>query len=338
MKHIIIASILSVMYPGIGQLYNKERRKGILLVVLELLLGFFDDYSFIITLLFIAIWIYGIVDALLRSIIINREGANFLKGRQAVLETGIVLILALSLTVISNMVFSGQRTVNIDNQPPQKLNEVQQEAQIYLKRKYNQSFEVGTPKYTSDTGEYNMVAYPKEKSNIKFVVYKTKTESFDDTYLNKVWSVQSENELKPVINDLYSDVWIFSSEVGVDQSVKTDVLNNEILRYEDLRTNYPKGYAQHVSISVIKNLSKKNKDKELEKAFKLVRFLKERNIDHVNLSIAYYNDSLPEEAKSEKDNLGDYYDYLEYEISIDEQTLPAIKDVKDIESYLIKLN
>lgn len=53
-----IAILLSIVLPGVGQLYNGDNVKGIILLLIWLFLGFPS-----LGILWIACWIYGLVDA-----------------------------------------------------------------------------------------------------------------------------------------------------------------------------------------------------------------------------------------------------------------------------------
>lgn len=57
-----VALILSLLIPGLGQIYNGEVTKGVLFILLALVFGFL----FILLIgipLYIILWIYGMVDA-----------------------------------------------------------------------------------------------------------------------------------------------------------------------------------------------------------------------------------------------------------------------------------
>lgn len=61
-KNIAIATILSVLYPGLGQIYNGEFSKGIMFIVIAVLL-IFSMMVLIGFILYPAFWIYNIIDA-----------------------------------------------------------------------------------------------------------------------------------------------------------------------------------------------------------------------------------------------------------------------------------
>jgi TM2 domain-containing membrane protein YozV len=61
-KNVGVATILSLVFPGLGQLYVGEKRKGIALVLLTIILGFIAA-SLDLGFTMIIYWVYNIVDA-----------------------------------------------------------------------------------------------------------------------------------------------------------------------------------------------------------------------------------------------------------------------------------
>jgi len=60
----IIALILSFIIPGLGQLYNRDYIKGIVLIILAILFGYlYANILFYLIILYIIIWLYGMYDA-----------------------------------------------------------------------------------------------------------------------------------------------------------------------------------------------------------------------------------------------------------------------------------
>ena len=73
MKKALLAAILSLVIPGVGQLYNKQIVKGVLLIIFSLLptvfwyvmlsMGFSLFQTIWTYVLMFVIWIYAIIDA-----------------------------------------------------------------------------------------------------------------------------------------------------------------------------------------------------------------------------------------------------------------------------------
>jgi TM2 domain-containing membrane protein YozV len=66
MKNPGLAAVLSVLWPGIGQIYNEQLAKGIAFIIVHILLvviWFSGELSYVGLLTPLAFWIFGIVDA-----------------------------------------------------------------------------------------------------------------------------------------------------------------------------------------------------------------------------------------------------------------------------------
>ncbi|MFC7175882.1 hypothetical protein [Halosegnis marinus] len=57
-----VAALLSAVFPGLGQLYNRELEKGLLVIVASFLAGL-SVLVFVGLLLFPLVWIYAVWDA-----------------------------------------------------------------------------------------------------------------------------------------------------------------------------------------------------------------------------------------------------------------------------------
>jgi TM2 domain-containing membrane protein YozV len=69
-KNVALATILSIIFPGLGQFYTGYMAKGIIFIVSNIVVAFIPVIGWILTLL---IWIYNIIDANRSSIRINQE-------------------------------------------------------------------------------------------------------------------------------------------------------------------------------------------------------------------------------------------------------------------------
>lgn len=340
MKHIIISTILSVIYPGIGQIYNGQRVKGILLILLELILGYFEAGNTYLLFAFSLVWIYGVIDALWTAIQMNRGNREprFLTGRRAVIEVGISLVVIVPLVLISSSTSSEGLVVKMDQEPPEDLAVVQKEAQAYLEEKYGEQFGIKDSDYVYEIGEYNFTAFPKKNPEVTFAVYRKGSQPFKDTYFMSYWSKQSREALRPVMDEFFPDAWIFHSDFGVKEEVKKKVLlQEEIPDYEEVVDQFRGQYTQHVNISVIKDITGPEQE-ELERILKLIQHLQEKKVDKVTIEVSYYAESLPEKARQDKDKLGNYYEHLKYSFRLRPQDLHTIETTDDIEERFRKLN
>ena len=272
--HVIVSTLLSIIYPGIGQIYNGQRVKGILLILLELILGYIEAGNFYLLLAFSIVWLYGIVDALWTSIQMQRgkKEPRFLKGRRGVLEVGIALVITLPLVLISSAISPEGLIIPMNRKPPEDLAVVQKEAEEYLEKKYGEEFGTKDPYYIHQIGEYNFTAYPKKNPDLLFEVYRKVSGPFDDTYLILHWSKQSEEALQPTMDELFPDAWIFYSDFGVKEEVEAEVLRQgEIPDYEGVLDRFRGQYTQHVNIAIIKDINGPE-EAELERILRLIQF------------------------------------------------------------------
>jgi TM2 domain-containing membrane protein YozV len=66
MKNPGVAAVLSVLWPGIGQIYNEQLVKGIAFIIIHFLLVVIwlsGELSYVGLAMPLAFWIFGIVDA-----------------------------------------------------------------------------------------------------------------------------------------------------------------------------------------------------------------------------------------------------------------------------------
>lgn len=61
-----VAAVLSMLFPGLGQIYNRELERGILFIV-AMLVAFVSVFALVGFVLVPAVWLYGIYDAYTRA-------------------------------------------------------------------------------------------------------------------------------------------------------------------------------------------------------------------------------------------------------------------------------
>ncbi|MDR6225624.1 hypothetical protein [Desmospora profundinema] len=342
MIHVIIATLLSILFSGIGQLYNGQRIKGIILIIVQLILGLISLGNVWLMMLYGVIRLGAVVDALVVSLLMEKGTINreFLKGKRAVAEIGVALVVSYGVQLYS--AFTGTMLMIWmpgSSEPPEPLSEVRQEAKIYLKDKYGVEFGTEEPRYTAATSTYRVNAYPKTNPDLTFTVFKVGSKPFDDTYVNSSVSKQSREELQPLIDQFYPDAWIYSCNVGVNNALDDDVVvNGEVMDYAEIRKKYPDKYTQHVDIMLIRDLDDQGKQEELERAFEIIQFFQDQGIHEVTFEVSYYAESLPEKPRKEKTSLGSYYEHLKYNLSVSYEAVAEIETAADLEEHLRKLN
>lgn len=74
-RNAVLALVLSFIITGLGQIYNRENSKGVMLLVLAVILWVFNAFFFWLCIglvLSLALWIYGMYDAYTRAEEYNR--------------------------------------------------------------------------------------------------------------------------------------------------------------------------------------------------------------------------------------------------------------------------
>ena len=67
MKDQMVAAILSLLFPGLGQLYNGETEKGILFLITGTLLCLISFALFFTLMGAVILWLWSVVDAYHRA-------------------------------------------------------------------------------------------------------------------------------------------------------------------------------------------------------------------------------------------------------------------------------
>lgn len=223
--------------------------------------------------------------------------------------------------------------------PPEDPAKVQEEIVRYLENKYDQEFVVvRETKYNYELGEFSLIAHPKGNKRVTFVGYKSKNRGFFDTYPVALWSKQSEDEIKPLINQLYParERWEFTSDVGTNDSLYEDLDHKNLPDYQEIRKRHPDKMRSIVLIVLFKDFNESNKDEELEKAFRLIQFFREKGIQRFELEIAFYEERLLKEKGRNIELNGKYIDYLRHRIVLTDKRAKTVHTPKDIEKYLVK--
>ncbi|OYD06317.1 DUF4199 domain-containing protein [Paludifilum halophilum] len=339
MIHVVLATLLSIIYPGVGQIYNRQRMKGIVIILVYSILGYISIGNIYLMSFFMIIWVLAILDSLWTAVRMVRKKVNrgFLQGKRAVIEVGIALTIAL-LYVWFSVDISQPLWTKESHQPPQKVTSVQKEAKNYLKDKYGDSFKVEKPQYITEFNKYRMKAYPQDDPKLRFTVTKRGSQPFEDTYVIAALSKQSQEEMQPLIDKLYPDVWVYESHVGIENEAEKDMISKNMLDYQEVRNQYPGQYTQHVDLKLIKDLEGKQKEVEMRKILKTIQFFKENRVQKVNLNVTYYSESLPEKARDQKIKLGNYYEYLTFEFDMNPQDINKINKLEDVKERFQKLN
>ncbi len=223
--------------------------------------------------------------------------------------------------------------------PPEDPAKVQEEIVRYLENKYDQEFVVDREvKYNYELGEFSLIAHPKGNKRVTFVGYKSKNRGFFDTYPVALWSKQSEDEIKPLIDQLYParERWEFTSDVGTNESLYEDLDNKNLPDYQEIRKQHPDKMRSIVQIYLFKDPNKFNKDEELEKVFQLLEFFREKGIQRFHLKVSYYEERLLKEHGRNIEVGGEFLDYRRYKIELTQEKAKTVRTPKDLEKSFVE--
>ena len=223
--------------------------------------------------------------------------------------------------------------------PPEEPAKVQKEIIRYLKNKYGQEFVVVREvRYNFELGKFSLIAQPKGNRSVTFAGFKSINGGFDDTYPVELWSKQSEEEIKPLIDQLYSpqERWKITSDVGTNESLYAELDHKNLPDYQEIRKQHPDKMRSIVLIVLFKDLNESNKGEELEKAFRLIQFFREKGIQRFEIEISYYEERLLREKGRDIKVSGEYIDYLRHDIVLTHERAKKVRTPKDIEKYLVE--
>lgn len=212
----------------------------------------------------------------------------------------------------------------------------------YLENKYGQEFEVVKDARWDVTGGYFILtARPKENRRVTFLGYKNPSGEFWDYYPDELWTVQLNDEIKPLMDQLYPprnrwefELIVFRNDVLKKQLDEIDPKN--IPDYSEVRKQHPDLTHLDLEMKLAKDVSESNQDEELEKVYRLIQFFREKGIQDYRIDIDYFEERLLKEKgrdKKEDEGLGDY---VTHEIYVTDKDAETIHSPKDLEKYLEK--
>jgi hypothetical protein len=248
---------------------------------------------------------------------------------------GSVMKSAFSWMLIFCLLFSGCSLFS----PLEDPAKVQKEIIQYLENKYDQEFVVVQEvKYNFELGEFSLVAQPKRNKSVTFAGAKSINGNFDDTYPVALWSKQSEDEIKSLIDELYpsQERWKISSDVGTDKSLYENLDYKNLPDYQEIRKQYPDKMRSIVQIYLFKDMNEFNKGEELEKVFQLVEFFREKGIQRFYLKVSYYEEQLLKEHGRNIEVSGEFLGYRRYRIELSQEKAKTIHTPKELEKYLVE--
>lgn len=303
----VISVLLSLLYPGLGQLYVRRRLRGILFISGELIITFINTFTNgYLDLLFYGVYIWALVDAVILSR--KSEDHQFLRGGRLVIEVGLAAVISLSLMYGAQ--FLGEWSLGqllFQKKSPEEIAKVKEETKRYLEERYDEAFEVKNVRYIHSAGRYSVVATPKSKPQLNFgVSVNDSITTFEDRYLYELWSDQATEEAKSIVDQAFNEEKHFL-KVGVGFK-EMNGIRGKVPSLTEIRETHPDDYDQSINLFLIKDVT----DPELEakKIYQLVAFIQEQEL-RATVQVEYYDEDLLKKGIKEV-NPDNSYEYKEY--------------------------
>ncbi|GGE21493.1 hypothetical protein GCM10011571_24460 [Marinithermofilum abyssi] len=332
---ILLVILFTLLHPGIAQIYNGRRWKGIGLIGITFIVTAFKlSLGFIPVAL---LYIIGIIDAIVDAVRLNKGQIDTLEGKNIWVEVVVALIIAVPVTYMINEFVTKEDGEGLTSPAPQSeqitqadQQKVQKEAIAYLKKKYKRDFTVWDVEYVWQTDKYLMKAKAKTEPDVTFSVIQS-DKQFKDTLLGTLWSEQAKQELTPVFQKSFPQYSSFRTEIGFDPSLKNQaVQGGKIPDYKEIRQRSD-DYNQHITVYVIRTLTRNNQTDEMKKVLRFINYLNKNNIN-ATIEIRYYHESLLQNGVKQVniDNEGDHINFLQYMFESDD--VSQVKTLKDVEA------
>lgn len=345
----ILAGIFSFIFPGIGQIFNNQWMKGILLAFSELGILYFGIPNQWIKLLFQLIWLYAVIDAVIIAIR-ERKGLTKSKGligMKAIAAVGISIVLILRLVYVPyflpyfiyNLAANHEKIIE-KNLPEGQFEDEQEKNKQYLEEKYDETFIIGEGSYDSLFNHYVMDAHPEGDDELLFIVFQNKHDEFQDTYIRNIWTTDATNQFDPFINNLYENVWTYHLEVIVRSGHDTKILaeNDAIPTFEESAGTYNESYHYSVMIYVIQNMNDENKQEELERMYEVITFFENNDIVANSYEIEYYDEEIMNHIdENTRPDVLEHSEYASFFLSLSQKDIKEITSPRDIEPHLVDL-
>lgn len=323
----VISVLLSLLYPGLGQLYAGRRLRGILFISGELIITFINTFTNgYLDLLFYGVYIWALVDAVILAR--KSEDHQFLRGGRLVIEVGLAAVISLSLMYGAQ--YLGEWSLGqllFQEKSPEEIAKVKEETKRYLEERYDEAFEVKNARYIHSVGKYNVIAKPKSKPQLKFgVSVNDSITTFEDRYLYELWSDQATEETKSIVDQAFNEEKHFLKVgVGFNEELMNDI-RGKVPSLMEMRKTYPDDYDESINLFLIKDVT--DPGLEAKKIYQLVTFIQEQGL-RATVQVEYYDEDLLKNGIKEvnPDNSYEYKEYLRKMV-----VLGTSEQVQDISS------
>ncbi|GGA81467.1 hypothetical protein [Ornithinibacillus halotolerans] len=345
MKRSILAGLFSLIFPGIGQLFNRQWVKGIFFIAIELGILYLAPTELWSVTLYRIIWLLSILDASFVAYRVHKgkKDLTVYKGKKASIIVGAAIIIIFPMVFVSSnfnnfIVFVAlQQSAAQEGGSEEQLQEEKKMYEEYLEETYRESFVLGDASYNSNYEHYLVEAYPKSNPEIVFGVYQYRDGTIHDSYIDFLWQEEAIQSVSPVVENLYEEIWEFDLKVAIKAGKKDIILkeNEQLIGFDEGKDKYPNDYNYMINLFVFEDFD--NPKLELEKIYELITYFKEQNIQVARLAVKYYDETLLEEKGKDSKPGSEYREYASHFISLKWKDIKEIQSDTDLEKHLIKL-
>lgn len=335
--NVIVATLLSMFYAGLGQVYNGQWKKGVVYGGLYFSLALSGViFSPLFQWVFWLCWLVSLIDAYMVAYKNKDDKPEFkLKNIKfsLILLVSFCLVSVVHITVIDSME-RWMVTSAMDENRSADEKKVTKETEKHLQEKYHQPFVVTGVKYIKDGDSYQMVAHPKEDPDFNFAVIKLATGQFSDSYANLRWSKELEKEVSPLVNNSFG-----AKHVNLVSIVKTNADRidfDKLPSYSTVRSQID-DINQNIRIYVIKDVS--NPDEEASNIYNFIKSLRDKEIagdNNTSITVEYYDDSVLDDVdRIGLSNAGQFIDQMNVRFSVTRKELIDIQSTNDVSRTFI---
>lgn len=344
MGKIFLAGVLSFLFPGLGQLYNQQRLKGAIFILLGIVFIYLNIFGLRLPLTLFRFIAAGEAVYFANKKIKSGNNEGFLKPKKAIIELTAAVILVFVLTFVPYRILIKPATSYFSQEThvksEEEINIAEEKMISYLEEKYKKKFIIADKTlYIPELGKYDFVLSPQDQSFYFGGLYYESNNKFEDNYLNGLWGEEFDKEAEVLAESLFKNIWKYSSGVWVDEEIKEreiDPLN--IPNYKQLRERYPDGYDQKLQLYVFENMNEANKMEKLKKVYELVQMVKSNEINHIQFRVCFYNENLLEEQGNQISPSIDNRQFLQYEVAISSNGFSKINSLEDLLEFTKKVN
>lgn len=341
MGKLILSSILSFIFPGLGQLYNKHKIKGILFVLLGILFVYINIFGFRLPLTLLRFIAAGEALISANKKLKSGESESFLRPKNSIVVLGLTGLLIFSVTFVPYRLLI-KPSLNLFSQiSHQKVSEedmkqAEEKMLSYLEEKYGKEFEIKEKEYISELGRYQFTVTSTEQDFLFSGSYNDLRDTYEDYYMNGIWNKEFDAMVKPIAESKFENIWVYSSGVFVNEEVRNQLDPRNIPSYELLREQYPNEYEQKFQLYVFENIDEGNKEDKLDKVFEMVKKIRERSINSIQFRVYFYQEELLQKRGPDIKVSNDYREYQLYELTLTGKSIQKVESASDLTSYLKK--